>query len=374
MVFKQMIWTFSTFLVGIKGIVKRLMVLIKDGTPEEILKSEPLTELFDELSWLQNKVQSLELKKIQENSKLTNQIQSMKEELDTISRELKDKVVSIQQQSYLVAQNVEKSLKIQSMKEQFDNISRELQEKVKSLQDQQSYLVAQNAENSMKMKIQNMEEAFHRKNRELEKLTEVCDNKIKTLHNTFSAKCISDTSALQNLREMNTEMAKKIAQNNSNIPQPTSFKITISNLTNASFHHMLIMSFFVSGEKLPTHFLFKESPTQETLYATVCCFQIFFGLLFLIAFPSRKSNTAIQYFGIMIANCVVASLMCGLMHYILCTFTVLWWLVCLITVYGRISLDFKSEIASLFHKDEEGMTAAIPVQDNLQEPLITRNQ
>jgi chromosome segregation ATPase len=76
MVFKQMIWIFSTFLVEIEDKVKMILKLIKDGdlvmdgTLEEILKTEPLAELVkdigsitNELNVLQNKVESLQQQK-----------------------------------------------------------------------------------------------------------------------------------------------------------------------------------------------------------------------------------------------------------------------------------------------------------------------
>jgi chromosome segregation ATPase len=120
MVFKQMIWTFSTFLVEIEDKVKMILKLIKDGdlvmdgTLEEIFKREPFAELVkdigsitNELNVLQNKVESLEqvksdleaqngeknlqqAKLVEEKNNLASQLRNLKEKSEMLEAKVKE--------------------------------------------------------------------------------------------------------------------------------------------------------------------------------------------------------------------------------------------------------------------------------------------
>jgi chromosome segregation ATPase len=120
MVFKQMIWTFSTFLVEIEDKVKMILKLIKDGdlvmdgTLEEIFKREPFAELVkdigsitNELNVLQNKVESLEqvksdleaqngeknlqqAKLVEEKNNLASQLKNLKEKSEMLEAKVKE--------------------------------------------------------------------------------------------------------------------------------------------------------------------------------------------------------------------------------------------------------------------------------------------
>jgi chromosome segregation ATPase len=120
MVFKQMIWIFSTFLVEIEDKVKMILKLIKDGdlvmdgTLEEIFKREPFAELVkdirsitNELNVLQNEVESLEqvksdleaqngeknlqqAKLVEEKNNLASQLRNLKEKSEMLEAKVKE--------------------------------------------------------------------------------------------------------------------------------------------------------------------------------------------------------------------------------------------------------------------------------------------
>jgi hypothetical protein len=116
---------------------------------------------------------------------------------------------------------------------------------------------------------------------------------------------------------------------------------------------MFVLCFFVSAELLPYNKAFLETPDHYVLYAMAGFFEIFFGSIFVVGFPSPDSSTAVEYMGLLLVNLAVAGLMTSIVHCYLCIFTIVWWLTCLIVVSLWIGGDFKSQLQSKIREFKE---------------------
>jgi chromosome segregation ATPase len=205
MVFKQMIWTFSTFLVEIEDKVKMILKLIKDGdlvmdgTLEEILKREPLAELvkdigsiINERNVLQNTVESLQ------HQKSDLEAQNVKQE--KLIEVLRKKNKLMQERDNLVStvlkEHSEKKAKLFALlEEQSDNKSGELKNT-----DFEEQLTANERElNTLKQKASDYENqisANENKIRQLAQENLEQEEKLDNLGKGLSAR-MKECSALQ---------------------------------------------------------------------------------------------------------------------------------------------------------------------------------
>ncbi|GAU35275.1 hypothetical protein TSUD_274770 [Trifolium subterraneum] len=104
-------------------------------------------------------------------------------------------------------------------------------------------------------------------------------------------------------------------------------KTTIPTLTWISFYHMLLLSFSVTVQLIPGHEPFKAIPIYQLLLAQATCFEIFFVLAFLRAVPNRDTELEFEFFSLMLGNMIMASLMAGMVDYIMAVFAFTFWFV-----------------------------------------------
>jgi hypothetical protein len=66
-----------------------------------------------------------------------------------------------------------------------------------------------------------------------------------------------------------------------------------------SFHHLLLLSFFVSVQNLSSYFgskLIKNKFYHKILYGMLCIFEFLFGISFPYTIPHAEDNAAIEHF------------------------------------------------------------------------------
>ncbi|GAU16192.1 hypothetical protein TSUD_298240 [Trifolium subterraneum] len=125
-------------------------------------------------------------------------------------------------------------------------------------------------------------------------------------------------------------------------------KFSIGSLGILSFHHLIILSFFVTVKRVPDHYA-NFSAVETALTIMLCVFEVIFGLTFINSMPATHSKTAVEYFCLVLANAFQANVMIYMLEedYLLLG-TSVWWVLCLIISMGGVGVDFGKQIGEKF--------------------------
>ncbi|MCH89660.1 hypothetical protein A2U01_0010560 [Trifolium medium] len=107
---------------------------------------------------------------------------------------------------------------------------------------------------------------------------------------------------------------------------PPLSKFSVSGLMFLSFHHLLLLSFYVSMELVPNplHDMFMKDPNHTVLLSILCCFEAFFGFTFLTTMPVSEENYAVEHICLLFANGALA----GQMIYLIDHPVLFWGILC----------------------------------------------
>jgi myosin heavy subunit len=267
------------------------------------------------LNVLQNKVESLEKQKsdleaqneekVEENSKLTTEIQRMKEEIE-------GKILEQKRLTEVCLNG------INSLNNKFSTLDKD-NNNSKEIRDDLLRVKGDFSEMNRKLReLQGKVVEEESKNLEIERENSTCLNEIKSLTEVVSKQGEHSLGLQNKIAELEE---KFISQKNP--PNATNF--SIGKLTYVSFIHLLVLSFFVNAELLPTHEAFRKKSVHHILYSMTVFFELFFASVFFIA-ARYQQEFSIEYFGLMMGNLIFSCHMNYMIHIYLSIFTGILWL------------------------------------------------
>jgi hypothetical protein len=292
------------------------------------------------LNVLQNKVESLEKQKsdleaqneekVEENSKLTTEIQRMKEEIE-------GKILE-QERLTQVCLNGINSLnnKFSAMDKVTKMIT--INNSITEIRDELLRVKGDFSEMNRKMReLQGKVVEEESKNLEIERENSTCLNEIRSLTEVVSKQGEHSLGLQNKIAELEEKLISQ---------KPKAKYFSIGKLAYISFIHMLVLSFFVNAELLPTHEAFRVKSNHYTLYSMTVFFEFFFASVFFIAARYQQESST-EYFGLMTANLILSCHMTAMIHKYMSIFIGICWL------FGLAGTAFHIQSKELGSKDKK---------------------
>ncbi|GAU47525.1 hypothetical protein TSUD_114940 [Trifolium subterraneum] len=131
-------------------------------------------------------------------------------------------------------------------------------------------------------------------------------------------------------------------------PSPPKITYSFSGLLSLSFHHLLLLSFFVTSEKFSSYAELRNDFIDHTiLYVMHIIFEILFGLVFMFTMPNAEENGAIQHVMLLFTNYVISSMMSYLFQHYIAIVTFLWWTIVFVLDLRYLKKEFCLQFAKI---------------------------